>query len=159
MVSSSGNDKSIALLARRLESLDGISSDALRQLFQRLSPESRRELLPRVLKNDDSSFEATLMCCGNMLGELSYKEISSTLALKELLKLCRDEKENNPMQRDKLRHGLFTLGLLADRNAAAETIELFTSAGLFPSDPLLSVLKLNTCLPLSDVFSKGVDCE
>lgn len=159
MVSSSGNDRSIALLARRIESLDGISADALRLLFGRLSSESRRELLPRVLKNDDASFEATIMCCGDMLGEISYREISSTLALKELLKLCRDEKETNPMQRDKLRHGLFSLGLLVDRNAAAETIELFTSIGLFASDPLLSVLKLNTSLPLNDCFSKGVDCE
>lgn len=155
IVASTGSEKSVALLARRIESLDGISAESLQMLFERLSPQSRRELLPRVLNNDEASFSATLMCCGDMLGEIPWKLLGSTLAFKELRKISQDESTVNVVKREKLRQGLYALGLLADRVAAEEILKIFTETNLFASDPLLSVLKLNTCLPNNDCVPRG----
>ncbi|MCU0710566.1 MAG: DUF5691 domain-containing protein [Pirellula sp.] len=157
MVAATGSEKSVASLARRIESLDGISAEALQLLFQRLSPQVRRELLPRVLSNDDATFAATLMCCGNMLGEIAMEQLVPTLAFNELLKICREEASANVLKKDKLRQGLYTLGLIAKQSAASELLKMFTNAGLFASDPLLSVLKLNTCLPHNDCLPRGDD--
>jgi hypothetical protein len=155
IVASTGSERSVALLARRIDSLDGISAESLQMLFERLTPQSRRELLPHVLNNDEASFAATLMCCGDMLGEIPWKQLGPTVAFKELHKICQEESSANVVKREKLRQGLHALGLLADRMAADEILKVFTAANLFASDALLSVLKLNTCLPYNDCIPRG----
>ncbi|MCU0720073.1 MAG: DUF5691 domain-containing protein [Pirellula sp.] len=155
IVASTGSEKAVALLAKRIESLDGISAESLQMLFERLRPQSRRELLPRILSNDEASFGATLMCCGDMLGEIPWKQLGPTLAFKELLKISHEEFSANVVKREKLRQGLYALGLIADRIAAEEVLKIFTANNFFASDPLLSVLKLNTCLPYNDCLPPG----
>lgn len=149
MVVTTGSEQAVAALATRITSLEGISGEALQQLFDRMGKESRRELLPRVLENSDASLSAALVCGQGLWGEISLRQIESLRAFKELRKLA-GEGDSNHQRQMTLRAGLFALGLLADQAAASALIKRFTDSGLFVSDPMLGLLKLNACLPLGE---------
>ena len=134
-------------LASRITSLDGISAEAFHQLFERLGEESRRELLPRVLANDDSSFSAAFVCAEGLWGEITLEQLEPSRALKELCKLAGEDHSSRTPRQEMLHRGLFSLGLLADQAAASALLERLTHQNLFASDPMLGLLKLNACLP------------
>lgn len=152
MVAATGSDQAVSALASRITSLDGISSDAFQLVLDRLSKESRRELIPRVLEYDDASFSATVVCARGLWGEIPFERLKSVRALKELKKLAGEDHSNKTMRLETLRDGLFSLGLLADQAAAMELLELFTGTNLYASDPMLGTLKLNACLPPGELL-------
>lgn len=147
IVAATGSEEAASTLASRITSLEGISAEAFQQLFDRLGKESRRELLPRVLENEDASFSAAVICAQGIWGEITFDQLKSLRALKELNKLTGEDHSRRTMRQETLRQGLFSLGLLADQAAAIELLKLFTDNHLFVSDPMLGLLKLNACLP------------
>lgn len=147
MVAATGSDQATRALASRIASLDGVSVEAFTALLDRLDNDGRRELLPRVLQNEDASFSATVICSQGFWGEMPLGQLTNLRAFKQLRKLVGDHASNDGMRQETCRQGLFSLGLLVDQSAAAELISLFTNAGLFSSDPMLGLLKLNECLP------------
>ena len=148
MVATTGSDQAAASLASRITSLNGISAEAFQQLFDRLGKASRRELLPQVLKNDDASLSGAVVCAQGLWGEVPLEQLSPLRALKELKKLIKEE--GTSTSEEKVRNGLFSLGLLADQSAAVALLEMFTENNASASDPMLGILKLNACLPPGD---------
>ena len=146
MVAATGSEQAASTLASRITSLNGISAEAFQLLFDRLGKESRRELLPRVLENDDASFAAAVVCAQGLWGEIQFEQLKSLRAFKELEKLAGEDHSKKTMRQETLRQGLFSLGLLADQAAATELLKRFTDTNLFASDPMLGLLKLNACL-------------
>jgi Family of unknown function (DUF5691) len=147
MVAATGSPQAVSALASRITSLGGITAEAFRLLFERLSKEGRRELLPRVLANSDPTFAAAIVCSQGLLGEVPFEQLKSLPVLKRLKALAGEEHSNDQASQFMLRQGLFSLGLLADHAAAVELIKLFTDSRLFAADPMLGILKLNACLP------------
>ena len=147
MVAATGSENSAALLASRIFSLNGISAEAFQQLFERLGKASRIELLPRVLQSDDASFVAALTCCQEMLGEVPWDMLEGVPALKRLKKLCMESSSMNAVQQSTLRQGLYSIGLVADRDAAGRLLLEFSQEKMATSDPMLGILKLNHSLP------------
>jgi hypothetical protein len=148
MVAGTGSYEATASLASRIKMFDGITAEAFQQLFDRLGRESRRELLPQVLKNDDASLSAAVVCAQGLWGKVPLEQLSSLPALRELKKLVREEVlSTKPTSQEKLRQGLFSLGLLADQSAAAHLMKMFTENNPFASVPMLGTLGLNACLP------------
>ena len=147
MVAATGSEHSAALLASRIISLNGISAEAFQQLFERMGNASRIELLPRVLQNDDASFVAALTCCQGMLGKIPWDMLEGVAALKQLKKLCIESASINAVQHSILRQGLYSIGLMADRDAAGKLLQEFAQEKLVTSDPMLGILKLNHSLP------------
>ena len=159
MVAATGSESAAARLARRIESLDGISAEGFGKLFARLGKESRRDLLPHVLKNDDASFSASVLCAQGpdgvtgVWGELTFPQLQRLPALEELKKIAQAEAEQTHQRtpgQETLRHGLFALGLLVDQATATALLKTLTRNLLFASDPMLGLLRLNACLPLGE---------
>ncbi len=147
MIAATGSEQTVTLLASRIYSLRGISPETFKQVFDRMSKESRLALLPRVLENDDPSFAASLTCCQGMLGEIPWNMLESLPALKALITLSKKNSTIKTPAQDKLREGLFALGLMVDQPTAVKLLPEFINENLFASDPMLGVLKLNQCLP------------
>ncbi|MEZ6073680.1 MAG: hypothetical protein R3C10_26220 [Pirellulales bacterium] len=151
MVAATGSDEATRALASRIVSLDGVSAEAFTLLLDRLDNDGRRELLPRVLQNEDASFSATVVCAQGFWGEMPLEQLTPLRALKQLRKLAGEHASSDGVGQETCRQGLLSLGLLVDQSTAAELITLFTNAGLFSSDPMLGLLKLNACLPPGDL--------
>lgn len=147
MVIATGSEQAVAMLASRISTFDGISAETIHGLFDRLGRTSRLELLPRILANDDACFTSTLTCCKGMFGEIPWTLLEPSRGLKALLQMTKEASTSKPAVLATLREGLFALGLIADRSAAAKLMEVFSRDHLFSSDPLLGIFKLNMCLP------------
>ncbi len=85
-----------------------------------------------------------------MLGEIPWGQIQSLPALKELVKLCKGDSTSSPGRQERVRQGIFSLGLIVDQAAASELLKLFSANDNFVSDPILGILKLNVCLPAGE---------
>lgn len=151
MVAATGSEQAASALASRIASLDGMSAEAFELLLGRLGNQGRRVLLPQVLQNEDASFSSAVVCADGFWGEIPLEQLKPLRALKQLKKLAEEDLSKETVRQEMCRQGLFSLGLLADQAAATEMLALFTNSGLFASDPMLGVLKLNACLPLGEI--------
>jgi hypothetical protein len=147
MVAATGSEQAASELASRITAFDGISAEAFERLLDRLNHDGRLKLLPKVLQNEDASFSAAVVCCEGFWGEMPLEQLKPLRAFKQLQKLASEDRSHDGSRQEMCRQGLFSLGLLVDQSAAAELLTLFTNAGLFASDPLLGLLKLNASLP------------
>ncbi|MEL6520836.1 MAG: DUF5691 domain-containing protein [Pseudomonadota bacterium] len=147
IVAQTGSDQAVARLAARAGENDEFTPLILAPLAKRLTDTERREILPKILASDEETFSATRVWAETQFGSLSHADILSADGVQSLLRHAKPSQSDERHVKDHfLSTGLFSLGLLADQEAAQRIITTFTEAGLFATDPALGLLTFNAKL-------------
>jgi len=147
IVSATGSDATVAALAARVGETTALAPQNLSTIVDRLPTDVLEAAWPRVILTNDPTFDGLRIWSKGNLGGLPYNLLSKSKGLSSLLKLAQPPQEGERHRTDhQLGLGLFSLGLLADQNAAETLLEKFIQAGMFAADPALGLLTLNAYL-------------
>ena len=161
MVAETGSDAAVAALLARAKTF---TTRALVPLATRLAGPERRDLLAQIVRTDDIMFDATLAVAGlardedqagapdNVIaGALPLTLFEQSTGYVRLIRAVRDQKDDvRHAHMHTVKQGLYTLGLLLDRDGAAMLLQRLGNAGMFAADPALALLTLNAALAPTD---------
>lgn len=151
MVAETGSDASVAALAARVGTDTGLTPAVMAQVGSRLSPEARKDILPKILAADAPDFIASRTWAAGQFGRVPLKALTGTKPYAELRARVLQAAKSGASQTGDgyvLPNGLFSLGLLADPAAAQAILADLAQAGLFAADPALGLLAFNAKLPI-----------
>lgn len=146
IVAATGSDETVAELVARMGDATVLTPDRLAPLVARLASQDRVAGLTKSLTLVDD-FHHVSGWGTDAFGTVPFDRLQASPAMNALLKRIADvQTQDRHRGEHHVITGLFALGLLADRAAAETLIQTFKSAGLYGSDPALTLLTLNAAL-------------
>lgn len=145
-----GSDAAVSALMEQLLENKEAPVALLRPLAERLEPEDRNTLLPRLVARDNDMFETTLHIAGGSLGQTPLAALAASpnwAALKSNVKTIASGDDAGRAEAARTLDLLLPrMGLLLDPPGALALIDQVSAWGLSPAEPRLDMLHFNAVL-------------